>query len=260
MKKISKNKSRARLYNAMMGTEELTGAAGRLAVGDILFADQPTAGETVTIGGFVFEAQAAASEAAGTSAGTVADPHLFQSITNLATAGASLAAQILAETATTGAWGYLYPDDSVGVDFTTATLTLQFWPGVGGNAVTLAGSAGDETFTQPVTASLGRAAKAISGNYKYSQIDTTGSTQDKEYYAIADGNDVGDTILVVIKAAAGADTPTLVGKLSDAGTAAVEALFTTGEIGMSAEFRWDGAAWELLREGQGTALAFTASA
>ena len=260
MKNISKNKSRARLYNALNGTEELTGAAGRLALGSIQFADIPTAGETVTIGGYVFEAQAGASEAAGTSVGTVADPHLFQSITNLATAGASLAAQVLAETATTGDWGYLYPDDSVGVDFTTDTLTLQFWPGVGGNAVTLAGSVGDETIVQPVTASLGRAVKSITGNYKYSLIDTTGSTQNKEYYSVEDGNEVGDTVLIVIKSAGGSDTPALVGKLSDAGTAEVEALFTTGEVGMSAEFMWTGSIWELLREGQGTALAFTPSA
>jgi len=244
----------------MMGTEELTGAAGRLALGSILFANIPVDTETVTIGGYVFEAQAGASEAAGTSAGTAADPHLYQAITDLATAGASLAAQVLAETATTGAWGYLYPDDSVGCAFSVDTLTLQFWPGTAGNAITLAGSAGDETIVQPVTASLGRAVKAISGNYKYSQIDTTGSTQNKEYYEITDGNSVGDTILIVIKAAAGSDTPTLVGKLSDAGTAEVEALFATGEVGMSAEFRWDGAVWELLREGQGTALAFTPSA
>jgi len=260
MKTINKNKSRARLYNLINGTEEFIGAAGRLAVGSILFTDIPLAGETVTIGGYVFEAQAAASEAAGTSAGTVADPHLFQSITNLATAGASLAAQILAETTTTGAWGYLYPDDSVGCDFTTATLTLTFWPGTGGNAVTLAGSGDITTLVQPVTASLGRAAKVVTGNYKYSQIDTTGSTQNKEYYVIDDGQSVGDTVLVVIKSAGGSDTPALVGRLSDAGTAEVEALFTTGEVGMSVEFRWDGAVWELLREGQGTAIAFTPSA
>jgi len=260
MKNISKNKSRARLYNAMMGTEEFVGAAGRLAVGSILFTDIPLAGETVIIGDYVFEAQAGASEAAGTSAGTAADPHLFQAITDLATAGASLEAQVLAETETTGAWGYLYPVDAVGCDFTTATLTLTFYPGVRGNGVTLGGTADITTLTQPVTASLGRAAKVVSGNYKYSSIDTTGSTQDKEYYVVDDGNSVGDTVLVVIKAAAGSDTPTLVGHLADAGTASVEALFTTGEIGMSAEFRWDGAAWELLREGQGTALAFLPSA
>lgn len=260
MKNISKNKSRARLYNVLNGTEELTGPAGRLALGSIEFTDVILATETITIGDYVFEAQSGASEAAGTSAGTAADPHLFQAITNIATAGASLAAQILAETETTGAWGYLYPDDSVGCDFTTDTLTLQFWPGVGGNAVTLAGSGDITTIVQPVTSSLGREVKSITGNYKYSLIDTTGSTQNKEYYSVEDGNEVGDTVLIVIKSAGGSDTPALIGKLSDAGTAEVEALFTTGEVGMSIEFMWTGAAWELLREGQGTALAFTPSA
>jgi hypothetical protein len=92
MKNIQKNKSRQRLWDTLSGVKEITGAAGVSAVGSITFANIPTAGETVTIGGHVFQAQSAASEAAGTSAGTADDPHLFQSITNLATAGASLAA------------------------------------------------------------------------------------------------------------------------------------------------------------------------
>ena len=254
MRTMHKNKSRQRLYNAMMGTHEATGASGALAIGDIVFANIPVDGETVTIGGYVFEAQAGASEAAGTSAGTAADPHLFQSITNLATAGASLAAQVLAETATTGAWGFLYPDDSVGVDFTTDTLTLSFYPGAAGNNVVLAGSVGDETITQPVG---GISSLGISTEHKYTLIDTTGSAANKEYYNLEDGSDTGDTVKVVIKAAAGSDTPTIVGKLSDAGTANVEALFATGEVGQWAEFMWTGVVWELLEEGQGTALTFT---
>ena len=98
MSNAQKTKSRSKLYNAINGAKEITGAGGELAVGSIEFANIPVAGETVTIGGYVFEAQAAASEAAGTSACTAADPHLFQAITNTATAGASLAAQILKET------------------------------------------------------------------------------------------------------------------------------------------------------------------
>lgn len=238
--------SRSKIYNLINGTNELTGAAGRLAVGTIQLANIPVAGETVTIGGYVFKAQAAASEAAGTSAGTVADPHLFQAITNLATAGASLATQVLAETTTTGAWGYLYPDDSVGCDFTTDTLTLRFWPGVAGNSVTLAGSAGDETIVQPVTASLGRAAKSVSADVKYNVIDTTGSTQAKEYYTLADGSTLGDTVKVFVKTAETTDTPTVVGKLASGETAYVEALFTDAAGGKSAEFVWDGSSWVLV--------------
>lgn len=240
-----KTKSRTKLYNAIEGVKEITGAAGRLAVGSIQFANIPAAGETVTIGGYVFEAQAGASEAAGTSAGTAADPHLFQSATDLATAGASLAAQVLAETATTGAWGYLYPDDSVGCVFSTDTLTLTFWPGAWANSVTLAGSAGDETIVQPVTASLGRNAPTISTAVNLNILDTTGSTQNQEYYVLDDGNFVGETAQVMVKTFAASDTPTIIGHFEEIGVAMVECEFVTAEPGVKVEFVWTGAAWEL---------------
>lgn len=257
MRPEQKTKSRTKLYNAIAGAKQITGPGGRSAVGSIQFANIPTAGETVTIGGYWFEAQAGASEAAGTSTGTEADPHLYQAITDLATAGASLAAQVIAETETTGAWGYLYPDESVGCDFTTDTLTLTFWPGVNGNSVTLAGSAGDETIVQPVTASLGRSAPSLSASHNINLIDTTGSTQDKEYYVLPDGKTPGEEVTVMVTSNVTDDTPTIVGKLSDGGTANVEALFTTAEPGMSAGFVWTGSAWELKYEGNGSALTFT---
>jgi hypothetical protein len=245
MRPEQKTKSRTKLYNAISGAKEITGVGGRLAVGSIQFANIPTAGETITIGGIWFEAQAGASEAAGTSAGTEADPHLFQSITDLATAGASLAAQVLAETATTGAWGYLYPDDSIGCDFTTDTLTLTFWPGTWANSITLAGSAGDETIVQPVTASLGRNAPVISPDVNINIIDTTGSTQNQEYYVLQDGNVAGESARIMVKTFATDDTPTVIGKFEEIGTAMVEMEFVTAEPGVTVELIWTGAAWEL---------------
>ena len=245
MNKMSRNKSRTRLYNLMAGANELVGAAGALAVGSIQFTDIPLAGETVTIGDYVFAASDSASEAAGTSAGTVADPHLFLAETDTATAGASLAAQILAETATTGAWGYLYPDDSVGCDFTTATLTLTFWPGTAGNAVTLAGSGDITAIVQPVTASLGVAAKVISPDFKTNIIDTTGSAANQEYYVLEDGETAGETAHVLVKTFAASDTPTILGHMSEAGVAMVEAEFVTAEPGMFVDFMWDGTVWEM---------------
>ena len=258
MRPTQKTKSRQKLYDAINGMQEITGAGGRLAVGSIQFADIPTAGETVTIGGHWFEAQAGASEAAGTSAGTEADPHLFQSITSLATAGASLAAQVLAETATTGAWGYLYPDDSVGCDFTTDTLTLTFWPGAWANSITLAGSAGDETIVQPVTASLGRNPTAnVTAEVATNVIDTTGSTQTKEYYPISDGSFIGEKTSVFIKTAETNDTPTVVGHLAEGETPFVEALFTDAAGGKYLELLWDGTNWQNINE-NGT-ITFTAA-
>ena len=258
MKNTHKNKSRTRLYNAISGAKEITGPGGRCAVGSIQFANIPAAGEQVVIGDYYFQAQAGASEAAGTSAGTSTDPHLFQSITNLATAGASLAAKILEETDTTGAWGYLYPDDSVGVDFTTDTLTLTFWPGSWANSVTLAGSAGDETIVQPVTASLGRAAPTIDTNVKVNVIDTTGSTQTKEYWILDDGDFIGETATVFIKYAETTDTPTIVGHLAEGETAYVEALATDAAGGKLVELMWNGTNWVNVNENG--AWTFTASA
>lgn len=245
MRPEGKTKSRTKLYSAIEGAKEITGAAGELAVGSIQFANIPAAGETVTIGGYVFKAQAGASEAAGTSAGTAADPHLFQSATNLATAGASLAAQILAETATTGRWGYLYPDDSVGCDFTTDTLTLTFWPGEWGNAVTLAGSAGDETIVQPVTASLGVNAPGIDPDVNVNIIDTTGSASNQEYYVLEDGTRIGQECKIMVKTFASGDTPTVLGHFEEIGVAMVEMEFVTAEPGVTVDLIWTGAAWEL---------------
>jgi hypothetical protein len=259
MRPEQKTKSRQKLYDAISGVNEITGAGGRLAVGSIQLANIPVATETVTIGGHVFKAQAGASEAAGTSAGTAADPHLYQAITTLDTAGASLAAQVLAETATTGAWGYLYPDDSVGCVWSTDTLTLTFWPGTWANSVTLAGSAGDETIVQPVTASLGRNATAtVKTGVRNNFIDTTGSTQTKEYYPIPDGDFMGETTSIYIKTAETTDTPTVVGKLQEGETAYVEALFTDAAGGKQLELMWTGSAWINVSE-NGT-ITFTAAA
>lgn len=239
MKKL-KSKSRVKLYNMLSGLQEATGPAGRLAEGSIQFANQPIAGETVTIGGYVFQFQAGATEAPGTSAGTAADPHLVQTITDLATAGAELASAILAETATTGKWGYLYPDDSVGCVFSTDTLTLKFWPGSWGNAVTLAGNAGDETIVQPVTASLGRNPYVYDFSKKAMVIDTTGSTQDKEYYVINDGEYVGQEATILVKTLAASDTPSVVGHFYS--SSGVEATFDT--VNMWVKWVWNGASWE----------------
>jgi hypothetical protein len=242
MKNIHKNKSRTRLYDAINGTKSVVGAAGRSAVGSIQFADQPAAGETVTIGGIWFEFQAGATEAPGTSAGTEADPHLVQTITDLATAGAALASAILAETATTGAWGYLHPIDATGVDFTTDTLTLTFWPGAWGNNVTLAGSAGDETIVQPVTASLGREAPTISLNHKATDISTVGSTQNAEYYILHDGEFVGQEVSVVVSAIDASDTPSILGHFFT--SSGVQAQLSAAQDTL--KLVWTGTSWKEL--------------
>ena len=230
-------KSRAKLYNLMQGTKRL-GTGGKSAVGSIQFANIPVAGEQVVIGGYYFEAQAAASEAPGTSAGTAADPHLFQSITNLATAGASLAAQVLAETATTGAWGYLFPIDATGCDFTTDTLTLTFFPGAFGNNITLSGSAGDETIVQPVTASLGVDTGQIRLDYRSTIIDNTGSTG-IDHYVIEDGSYVGQEVIVVAETYDTNDMSVL-GNFTSTGAKVQMLLNATGD---AVKLTWDGAGW-----------------
>jgi len=240
LQNMSRNMSRSRIYDLMVGQKKIA-TGGATASGSIQFADIPVAGETVTIGGYVFEAQAGASESAGTSAGSVADPHLFQSITNLATAGASLAAQVLAETATTGAWGYLHPDDSDGCVFSTDTLTLTFWPGTAGNAITLAGSATDETIVQPVTASNGVEPPVISLSHKTTVIDTTGSAANEEYYILPDGQWTGQEVTIIIETLAASDTPSLLGNFW------LTAAFVQCQFNVDAEFVrliWSGTYWK----------------
>lgn len=255
MKNIHKNKSRTRLYNAINGVNEISGAAGASAVGSIQFTNIPTITETVTIGGIWFGFKVGAAEAAGTSAGTEADPHLCSVDTSLAAVGASLAAQILAETATTGAWGYLHPDDSVAVDFTTDTLTLTFWPGVQGNSITLAGSAGDETIVQPVTASLGVSAPTISLDHKTNAIDTTASAANLEYYVLPDGEYIGQEVQIIISALGASDTPTILGHYFT--STGVQAQLSAAQDTLN--LTWTGTSWKELTVTDSDA-AYTASA
>lgn len=259
MRPEQKTKSRTKLYNAISGIREITGAGARSAVGSIAFANIPLAGEQISIGGYYFEASDSATEAAGTSVGTTADPHLYLAETNTATAGASLAACILQETLTTGAWGYLYPVDATGCDFTTVTLTLTFWPGTWANTIQLTGEVGDETIVLPETAELGRNNTAsVSLDVKTNVIDTTGSTQTIEYYPIPDGITIGDRASFLIKTAETTDTPTIVGNLAEGETAHVEALFTDAAGGKYLELLWDGTYWQNINE-NGT-ITFAASA
>ena len=261
MRPEGKTKSRAKLYNAIEGAKVITAPAGANAIGSIEFANIPLVTETVTIGDYVFGFKVGAAEAAGTSAGTAADPHLCSVDTSLDAVGTSLAAQILKETATTGAWGYLYPVDSVGCDWTTNTLTLTFWPGTAGNAVTLAGSAGDETIVQPVTASLGVAAPVISSDLALNILDTTGSASNQEYYVLADGDYTGQTCNIMVKTFASGDTPTVLGHFEEIGVAMVEMEFITAEPGVKVELTWTGSVWELTNHSAfATVPDFTASA
>jgi len=253
MARSSRSKSRTKLWDAIEGVQEV-GVGGQSAVGDIVFANIPLVTETVTIGDYVFGFKTGAAEAAGTSAGTAADPHLCSVDTSLAAVGASLAAQILAETATTGAWGYLHPIDATGADFTTDTLTLTFFPGTAGNSVTLAGSAGDETITQPVTASLGTTVPQISLEHKTTTINTTGSLVNLEYYNLPDGQFVGQEKTIVVDTLAASDTPTILGNFYDS-AAKVQVQFNAAN-----EFVrviWTGANWKPVELAGGSA--YTAS-
>jgi hypothetical protein len=245
MRPEQKSKSRAKLWDQVDGVKEIVGAGGEYAVGTIVFANIPLVTETVTIGGIWFGFKVGTAETVGTSAGTEADPHLCSVDTDLDAVGTSLAAQILLETATTGKWGYLYPDDSVGVDWTTDTLTLTFWPGVEGNAVTLAGSATDETIVQPVTASLGVAMPVISSDVALNILDTTGATTTQEYYYLADGDYIGQQAGIMITTFETSETPTVLGKFEELGVAMVLCKFITDEPGVRIDFIWTGSVWEL---------------
>ena len=264
MSRAQRTKSRAKLYNALSGVKEITGAGGVLAVGSIDFGAVAIPTDTVTIGDYVFEFTLAASEAVGTSAGTAADPHLVAHGANVQATSDNLAAKILEETATTGAWGYLYPDDSVGcVADGTDKVTLTFWPGAWANDVTIVdGCDTAGVVVQPVTASLGVDAPIIDFNVKRNILDTTGSAASaKEYYVLDDGEVTGDTATITVKTFADSETPTVLGHFENGGAARVEMEMVTDEPGVTVELLWTGAVWELTNHSAfATIPVFTASA
>ena len=207
MKESQKTKSRAKLYNAVSGVNALVGAAGFSATMDVVFTNNPSAAETLII-----------TQGSNTTTFTFGDGTggTVDSTTNLPTTLDNLRAAVLADS-WLGAWGVLYPVNSEGVsDDNTDTLTFKFWPGSWANAAfTVTGTA---EITGTPAAADGVDVKIVSSAYKYNTIDTTGSNDNKEYYILPDGGTPGETAKVVILAAAGSDTPTLVGKLSDAGS------------------------------------------
>lgn len=263
MRNSQKTKSRSKLYNAIGGVKELTGASGVMGTWTILFPNLAAVGDTIKVGPYYWEYVADGGEdAALDSAGTAADPHLISigGTPTATTAAANLVTSLLAETDTSGAWGFLYPDDSVGASNSAGTVTIRFWPGTAPNATgyvaTVSSVGTDPTVTKTVT---GVAAKVVSPDYYYNFINTTGSAQTKELYVIPDGSK-GDIVRVMTTVSADSDTPTLLGHLLDGATANVEALFAAGQDGMTVEFVWTGSGWLLTREGIGTALVFTAAA
>ena len=260
MRPEQKTKSRTKLYNAIEGANVITGAAGTSATWTVTLTTA-AAGDVVVVGGHYFEFVLDGGEdTAGDSAGTAADPHLVTNGASPTTteAAAALTTAILAETATTGAWGFLYPDDSVGASSSSAVVTLKFWPGTAQNAA---------TYVSVDLAGAGAAAKTVSGvaaksllpDYNVNLIDAALHTNNKEFYHMVDGQSEGQVCKVAIKVATGGATPTIIGKLSDTSSSAVEALFATAEPGMYASFMWIADEWHLIEEGFGTALTFTAA-
>jgi len=249
MRPEEKTKSRSKLYNAIKGAKELTGASGKRATMDIVFTNNPSQGETLTVSYANWTSTFTFGDGTG---GTVSQT------TDLPTTMGALATAMLAD-ANVGAWGFLTPIDAQAItDDSTDTMTLTFSAGDSYNGAVTIG--GDAEITGTPAASGGVAAKIVSPDYYYNIIDTTGSAVAKEYYVVADGIKVGDYIRILIKTAADSDTPTLQGHLLDGATPNVEALFAAGEDGMTAEFIWTGSGWLLVKEGIGTALTFTASA
>jgi len=239
MKNIHRNKSRTRLWDAISGTKEIVGAAGREAVGSITFVDIQAQDETITIGSYVFLFTSAASDS--TADGTVADPYLVNIKASLTLTNDELMVVVLA-TSTIGAWGYLNPDDSDALVNNGTKVTIRFWPGTWANAVTLSGSAGDETIVLPVTASLGRYAPTISLDTLTTDISTVGSTQNEEYYIVQDGEFVGQKIQIVLSAIDASDTPSILGHFFT--STGVQAQLSSAEDVL--EILWTGTSWKEL--------------
>ena len=241
MRPEQKTKSRSKLYGLINGNKELTGAAMQTSTWTILL-NTAAATDTLVIGGHYFQFVLEANkDTAGDSIGTSADPHL---VTNGATpntteAAAALAAAVLAETETTGAWGVVHPVNATGASSSTATVTIVSFPGVGSADTwipdaTFVGT--DPTVTRTVTGNA--LVKSLSTEQKWNILDTTGySTVNKQYYTLPDGGYIGEECNVLVKTITTSDTPTILGSLTDAGTDQVEALFAAAEDS-NASFVW----------------------
>lgn len=250
-----KSKSRSKLYNLIEGVNNISGAAGQSDTATITFTGVPTAGDQVVINGYYFEFQAGASEAAGTSAGTEADPHLVQGITDVTTVAAELVTQILAETATTGAWGVLHPVDATGASSSAGVVTLTFFPGSQTN--TLSDPVDDSSYIAVTTPSGGVATKPISLEYKVNTLDTSDSATNAEYYIMPDGSFDGQEVTVAIKALGASDTPRLLGQFNNAGTSAVYAQMSAASD--LAKYIWLNSEWHVVVD-TATSVTYVASA
>lgn len=241
MRPEQKTKSRTKLYQALEGAKELTGAAGQSAIAAAVFADNPTEGEVFTF----FDGTNTTTFTfwdSGNEPGTDAtvEVTIGAGLTNTID---NLIADILANT-TTGAWGVLHPIDATAlVNTGGTTLTVTLFPGSKGNSVVLSGTAAALT-GEPFAATGGVAAPVISPDVNANIIDTTGSAANKEYYVLKDGS-IGQEVKVLVKTFAASDTPTIVGKLKEDGVAMVEAEFVTAEPGAYVTFMWDGSYWSL---------------
>lgn len=254
MRNTQKTKSRAKLYNALNGVNEIT-TAGEPAVGTIQFSAAATATDVLIINGVYFEFQAGASEAGGTSAGTVGDPHLITHGVDADATAASVAAAIIAETATIGAWGLLHPDRSVAGSSSTDTLTVTYWPGTAGNSTTafdVSGlTAAPTAVTQPTG---GTATPYVNLDYKTNTINVDLGATNLQYIELPDGDTIGQEVTVAVQAIGASDTPTVLGKLYDS-AAKVQVQYNT--VAEFDKFMWDGTQWVQVKGVGGTYTAAT---
>lgn len=262
MREVQKSKSRTKLWNALSGVNELIGAAGVSANWTISFPNLAAANDTVVVGPYTFKYVADGSEdTPGDSAGTAADPHLISigGSPTATTAAANLVAALLAETETTGAWGFLHPVNATGASNSSGLVTINFFPGTFANAstyITVTATGTDPTVTN---VSDGTALPALRTDVKWNILDTTGfSTTNKQYYYLRDGTYTGEECGVLIKTITSGDTPTIVGSLTDGGTDQVEALFAALEDS-GATFMWNGARWSMTNENPASTITFDAA-
>jgi len=248
MKNIHKNKSRTRLWDAMSGVNAITGVAGEPTISTIVFTDNPAEGETI-----VFTSGGVSTTFTFTATVTL-EGHVLNT-TNLTTTLDALIVAMLAHSVT-GAWGYLYPDDSVALVNTGGTdLDITYWPGTWANSIVLTDTC-DITGTPTFTGGLD--VPELSTASKWNTIDTTGNAGPKIFYHLDDGIEVGDECNVLIKTAEASDTPTIIGHLVEGETAMVECLFPDAAGGLAVSLIWDGTNW--LNVSENGTLTFTASA
>lgn len=173
--------SKSELLSFIAGKKKLTSGAA-MAVGSILFAENPVEDDTITIAGITFTYKDVAAENTEIDVELTLGDTLDNTVT-----------KVLAHPNTSKAAGVLW----TAVNTTDTTLTLTYYPGVSSEKYLITASlTGTETITQP-TGGTGR--KTLSVLHRVNEIQYIDNTKADEYFVLPEGYE-GQVITIYMSA------------------------------------------------------------